>query len=1080
MATRTSSRYTSQEEARVTSNGIQLNATKNTSNNSKPPNYFPHLPAYSDPTTGILSKLPHSCVPYAQLMRIDRPGGLYAFYFPYLIGLAYGACITSPAPDPLTLLSFTAILLPFNIVLRGAACTWNDTVDQDFDRRVIRCRHRPVARGAVSTSAAHLFTALQLALLYPVTKACFPAACMPHLIIMVLLFGVYALMKRVTYYPQVVLGVPFAWAVFFSVAALDIEPIPFTLLSFDGHLDLGREGDRVQIEGISKATLALFGANIMWTITYDTIYAHQDVADDAKAGVKGMALKFRHSTKLLAGVLSAVQVGLLVLCGLWTGFGTLYFLGTAGGVSLALAYYIYNVDLASPESCGQWFHDQFWIVGVPFISGFIGEYFIKWVQRECLRERYRADLSDFGPFEPSQGGWLGNAHLELCFETALETNPYDIHRRPNDWVDKKVSLGLEMQGSPDGSFATGGTVPKLGIEGHSEDNRHSIMAHERLEAEKGEFLLNYNPDLRIHLKSPHQNADPVAHPISISSKQHSQSPFFLLAWKGEIFSWLGSLAFFIAIVGILIYVKDKLLSDLQYLHITPNAIIGLLATFAQSLLLKPIDSAIGQVKWLRSLQKRPIDDFRVIDAASRGPWGSATSLVVLADAMNFWQPRTTLLTSSRWIGSSGAAVAIAALAMHTFFQEALHFDPVYTHTADASIPIARYVNGTGSAYVVGQGSTMGVDPESLSAPYRALFSPARTNFTVTAYCSTGNCTWDPYESLGICNTCQNITDKLKATKVDGMTRYQLPNGFGLQDPEPHSYSNGSVAFSNNASRLFSVLAVGAPNGTIPIQIGVNDNADDTVTISSAPPIALECLLQYCIRTMQASFVNGVLQETVLSNWTEQSQFPNGYYNEYDNDLTLRSPKTGAEFIVTFGALFGIKTWLSPTLVGDVYVNSASIEQNAPVFSTSISEFIYSAMNTSSTGFQDLMDNLANSFSLNFRTIKYQPPPVSGKASAPNSRAVVVWEWLILPIFELVATLLLLVAVILETKRKDMVPWGNSALAYIFHGLNKRPEGGSYRESQDDMEKSARELLVEFEPYDNGGHLVVAGHLGEES
>ncbi|KAI0860094.1 hypothetical protein F4860DRAFT_515354 [Xylaria cubensis] len=577
------------------------------------------------------------------------------------------------------------------------------------------------------------------------------------------------------------------------------------------------------------------------------------------------------------------------------------------------------------------------------------------------------------------------------------------------------------------------------------------MEHNPREAEKGEFLLNYNPDP----KSPHQNVDPVAHPISIRSKQNSQSLFFLLAWKGEIFSWFGSLAFFIAIVGILIYVKGKLLSDLQYLHITPNAIIGLLATFAQSLLLKPIDSAIGQVKWLRSLQKRPIDDFRVIDAASRGPWGGVQLLAA---------------RKGGWIGSSGAAVAIAALAMHTFFQEALHFEPWYTHTADASIPIARYVNGTGSAYIIGnQGSTEGVDPELLSAPYRALYSPARTNFTATAYCSTGNCTWDSYESLGICKTCQNITDKLKATKVDGMTKYQLPNGFGLQYPYLPSGGLfllnfttsrlwGPVAFNSNSSKLFSMLAVGAPNGTVPIQIGVNDNNDDTAPLPSAPPIALECLLQYCIRTMQASFVNGVLQETVLSEWTEQSQFPQGHDDNGAADLTLRSPK---------GSDPG----------GDAYDPK---DAKTPFFSNSISEFIYMAMNTSSTGFQDLMGNLANSFSLNFRTIKYQPAPVSGKAFASNSRAVVVWEWLILPIFELVATLLLLVAVIFETKRKDMVLWGNSALAYVFHGLNKRPEGGSYRESQDDMEKSARELLVEFEPYDTGGHLVVAGHLGEET
>ncbi|KAI1119602.1 UbiA-domain-containing protein [Nemania sp. NC0429] len=363
------------EKTVVASNGTQANATEKISSNNKPiTNYFPHLPAYSDPTTGVLSKLPRSWVPYAQLMRIDRPGGLYAFYFPYLIGLVFGACITSPTPDPGSLLFLAAILLPFNIVLRGAACTWNDTVDQDFDRRVSRCRHRPVARGAVSTSQAHLFTALQLAVLYPVTILCFPAACVPHFLIMVVLFGVYALMKRVTYYPQVVLGVPFAWAVFFCVAALDAKAFPLTLPFLSGSpLSQGKTHTKESF----RATLALFGANILWTIIYDTIYAHQDIADDAKAGVKSMALKFKYSTKLLAGVLSIGQVGLLALCGLWAGFGMLYFLVAVGGVGFALTYYICDVDLESPESCGKWFHDQFWVVGTPFIAGLICEYLTK-------------------------------------------------------------------------------------------------------------------------------------------------------------------------------------------------------------------------------------------------------------------------------------------------------------------------------------------------------------------------------------------------------------------------------------------------------------------------------------------------------------------------------------------------------------------------------------------------------------------------------------------------------------------------------------------------------------------------------
>ena len=317
-------------------------------------NFFPDLPPYKNPTTGILSRIPVSWVPYAQLMRIDRPAGFYAFYFPYLIGLAYAACLSRAVIEPIRLLSLAALLLPLNLLLRGAACAWNDNVDQEFDRRVRRCRHRPVARGAVSTAQTHVFTVVLSVLGYPLL-APLPTACTLHMGFALVLFLIYALLKRVTYYPQVFLGIPFAWAIFFCLAALGIDAFGETLPS----------------------ALALCGANILWTTTYDTIYAHQDVVDDEKAGVKGMALRFRNKTKLLATLLAIGQVTLLAMTGYLGGLGKLYYVGTVGGVAAAMSIYIYKVDLSRPESCGAWFHDQFWMVGAATISGFLMEYILR-------------------------------------------------------------------------------------------------------------------------------------------------------------------------------------------------------------------------------------------------------------------------------------------------------------------------------------------------------------------------------------------------------------------------------------------------------------------------------------------------------------------------------------------------------------------------------------------------------------------------------------------------------------------------------------------------------------------------------
>lgn len=319
-------------------------------------NYFPHLPPYSSPVYGILSKLPSSWVPYGELMRIDRPGGLYAFYFPYIFSTLYAACIAPNRPELQSVVCLIGLLLPFNILLRGAACAWNDNVDQSFDRQVERSRLRPVARGAVSTTEAYLFTVCLLAACCPILTL-LPVSCMLHTAMIITLFFIYPLMKRVTYYPQVVLGFPFAWAVFFCIAALGMDPF-----ADPDHL---------------ASNLALFIANCLWTVVYDTIYAHQDVIDDEKAGVKGMAVRFKSSTKLLSSILALGQITMLAFCGRWAGFGVLYYTGTVGGVSVAMAYFIYSVDLKSPESCSAWFRDQFWTVGAGFMAGLGGEYCMK-------------------------------------------------------------------------------------------------------------------------------------------------------------------------------------------------------------------------------------------------------------------------------------------------------------------------------------------------------------------------------------------------------------------------------------------------------------------------------------------------------------------------------------------------------------------------------------------------------------------------------------------------------------------------------------------------------------------------------
>ncbi|CAF9908037.1 MAG: Para-hydroxybenzoate--polyprenyltransferase, mitochondrial precursor (PHB:polyprenyltransferase) [Alectoria fallacina] len=182
------------------------------------------VPRYNLPSNGLLSLLPTPWVPYAELMRLDCPAGLYAFHVPYLIGLSYAACLAFPSPSLEDLFAYNILFLIDSIILRDAACAWNDNVDQDLDRKVTRCRLRPIARGVVVTTQGHIFTAA-LTLAGTPLFLTLPIECAYHVIPVTLLFALYPFAKRVTNLPQVVLGFPLAWAILTCWAALGVDPI---------------------------------------------------------------------------------------------------------------------------------------------------------------------------------------------------------------------------------------------------------------------------------------------------------------------------------------------------------------------------------------------------------------------------------------------------------------------------------------------------------------------------------------------------------------------------------------------------------------------------------------------------------------------------------------------------------------------------------------------------------------------------------------------------------------------------------------------------------------------------------------
>ena len=213
-----------------------------------------------------VTSLPLAVIPYAQLMRLDRPIGWWLLLLPCWWGLALAQIAAGGGwPD----LSKAFLFLVGAIVLRGAGCTLNDIVDRDIDNQVERTRARPLPAGLISLPGAFVFLGVQL-LVGLVILLQFNRLTIITAIASLAIVAVYPFMKRITYWPQLVLGFAFNWGALLGWTSVH--------------------------NNFSLAPVLLYAGGISWTLAYDTIYAHQDKDDDASIGVKSTALRFGDAT----------------------------------------------------------------------------------------------------------------------------------------------------------------------------------------------------------------------------------------------------------------------------------------------------------------------------------------------------------------------------------------------------------------------------------------------------------------------------------------------------------------------------------------------------------------------------------------------------------------------------------------------------------------------------------------------------------------------------------------------------------------------------------------------------------------
>jgi 4-hydroxybenzoate polyprenyltransferase len=267
--------------------------------------------------------------PYARLARWDRPIGFWLLFWPCGFSLGLAAVKTNTGFD------WWALILCFvgAVAMRGAGCTFNDIVDRKIDDKVERTRSRPIPSGQVTVMQAVIFMVAQgligLAILLQFNW--FTVAIGAASLVLV---AIYPFMKRITWWPQFFLGLAFSWGALVGWTS--------------------------QTSAVSLPPLLLYLGCILWVIGYDTIYALQDVEDDALIGVKSTARLFGRRARALIALFYGAAVILWAVAAFMVGAGVAFTIGLAA-VAAILAWQDATLDPRSPDSALVRFKANHWV-----------------------------------------------------------------------------------------------------------------------------------------------------------------------------------------------------------------------------------------------------------------------------------------------------------------------------------------------------------------------------------------------------------------------------------------------------------------------------------------------------------------------------------------------------------------------------------------------------------------------------------------------------------------------------------------------------------------------------------------------
>lgn len=272
---------------------------------------------------------------YLKLIRIDKSIGTWLLFLPCLFGLA----LVSKNQN-IDVIYFAALFFIGAFLMRSAGCVINDIWDRDFDKNVERTKNRPIASSAISIKSAIIFLVILLSLAFLILlQFNLPTIILGFISLVLVAF--YPMMKRVTFYPQLFLGLTFNLGILFASTQV-----------------LGR---------ITLPAFLLYLASVIWTIIYDSFYAYQDLDDDLKIGVKSTAIKFGAHPQKILFTLNIIYFLLLNLVGLLANLKFAYFpliLLAAAQVTCQIK----TCNFSDGKICLEKFQSNFWVGIVVLIA----------------------------------------------------------------------------------------------------------------------------------------------------------------------------------------------------------------------------------------------------------------------------------------------------------------------------------------------------------------------------------------------------------------------------------------------------------------------------------------------------------------------------------------------------------------------------------------------------------------------------------------------------------------------------------------------------------------------------------------